>query len=224
MAEMGDPLVKIDADLYLLLLRTKAWVYFWTRRYDDLKTLLADVPQIDDKKGEASYRERLLYMDRQHLEEFVQNLSVQPNRDYFSDSLLGRAYARVATSKTDAAERERLFSSARQHIERALAGARTKNDLIETSVQSWYLACVLNDLGETAEAQANLAEVRRLDESIMGRAPGLAWLRVAEYRFELNRPEASRAGRNQKRSIAIEAMTRLGVVNADEFVDRDYYF
>jgi hypothetical protein len=224
MADVGEPLLKVDDDLHLLLLRTKAWVYFWTRRYDDLKTLMAEVPQIDDKKGEASYRERLLYMDRQHLEHFVEDLGAQPNRDYFSDSLLGRAYARVATLKTDSIERETLFLTARQHLERALAGARTKNDLIETAVQSWYLACVLNDLGETADAQANLAEVRRLDESIMGRAPGLAWLRVAEYRFELKRPDSSHASRNQRRAIAIDAMTRLGVVNADEFVDRDYHF
>ena len=163
-------------------------------------------------------------MDRQHLEQFVQDLELQPNRDYFSDSLLGRAYARVANLKTNLNERKGLFETAREHLEKALAGARTRSDLIETSVQSWYLACVLNDLGEAPEAQAYLAEVRRLDESIMGRIPGLAWLRVAEYRFELNRSDASSAGRNQKRSVAIDAMTRLGVVNADEFVDRDYYF
>jgi hypothetical protein len=223
-AEIGEPLVAGNTDLTRLLLRTKAWVYFWTRRYGDLRALLDRAPEIDDKQGESSYRERLRYMDRQHLEEFVRTVSTQSRRDYFSDSLLGRAHARLATTKTDEQERKRLFESARGHIQKALAEARKRNDLIETSVQSWYLACVLSDLKETGEAQAHLAEVRRLDEAIMARVPGLAWLRVAEYRFELNRPQASPASWGQKRAEAIEAMTRLGVLDPAEFVDKDYYF
>lgn len=118
MAEVAEPVLKSDAELHLLLQRTKAWVFFWARGYDHLKALLANVPGIDDKKGEASYRERLLYMDRQHLEQFVQDLELQPNRDYFSDSLLGRAYARVASLKTDVNERKNLFQTAREYLEK----------------------------------------------------------------------------------------------------------
>ena len=43
MAEVAEPVLKSDADLHLLLQRTRAWVFFWTRRYGDLKALLADV-------------------------------------------------------------------------------------------------------------------------------------------------------------------------------------
>jgi hypothetical protein len=186
--------------------------------------LLQAVPEIDNKAGEASYRERLLYMDRKHLADFVCTMNTRLDRDYFSNSLLGRAYARTATTESDPQRRKELLTCAREQLEKALTGARRLNDLIETSVQSWYLACVVSDLGLMTEAKVHLAEVRRLDEAIMARVPGLAWLRVAEYRFEVNQPNATTAMKAQKRKIAIEAMDSLGVVDSAHYVDVDYYF
>ncbi|MBI5504189.1 MAG: SIR2 family protein [Deltaproteobacteria bacterium] len=222
-ADVGQSLVSGDRELQLMLLRSKAWVYFWTRRYDDLEALIEAEPEIDNKEGESSYRERLRYMDREHLHEFVSSPAVRTERDHFSHSLLGRAYARVATTKTTE-ERKALLFKAREHVQTALEQAKVSKDLIEASVQSWYLACILSDLGDTAQAQIQLAEVRRLDESIMSRVPGLAWLKVAEYRFEANRRDGTAEIRAAKRAEAVEAMTKLGVQNVDEYVDRDYYF
>lgn len=223
-ADFALTFIKDDSPLFVPLLRTKLWVHFWTRDYDQVNTIVTTYPCVDEKKGESSYKNRLMYMKIDQLKNLVKKLTKEPNLDYYNESLLGRAYARLSVAESRATKRIQLLNNAKQHIARALEGAKVKNDLIETAVQSWYLSCVLVDLDELDEAQKHLAEVRRLDEGIMGRIPGIAWLRVAEYRFELKNPKSQESSKGRKREIAIAAMRELGMINPENFVDNEYYY
>lgn len=71
------------------------------------------------------------------------------------------------------------------------------------------------------KAKIHIAEAKRLDENIMERKQGIAWLRVAEYRLALvtTPPNAG-----CKRRVAYQAMERLGMQEIDEYLDRDYFF
>ena len=93
--------------------------------------------------------------------------------------------------------------------------------MIEIAVQNWYLALVLIDKGDLEKAKAHLAETKRLDENIMERKPGIAWLRVAEYRLAL----ATNASNVQSsRRAAYNAMSKLGMKMIDAYLDKEYFF
>lgn len=209
--------------LHIEMVRSKLWVLFWTRRYSEAQVLLASHPDADNRSGESSYKERIKYMSLDSLTSLVNELEKKPKLDRYSLSLLGRSYARIALRSKDA-KKKRLLERAKTNLQKALTLSGAEHDLIETSVQSWYLACVHAELGEKEDAMRRLSEVRRLDECIMGRVPGIAWLRVAEYRLEMGDPESDESTRMRKRQAAIEAMSNLGVVSADEYVDKDYFY
>ena len=95
------------------------------------------------------------------------------------------------------------------------------NDMIEIAVQNWYLALILIDKGELEKAKIHLAEAKRLDENIMERKPGIAWLRVAEYRLAL---ATNSQNANIKKRIAYQAMEKLGMKDIDEYLDKEYFF
>jgi hypothetical protein len=102
--------------------------------------------------------------------------------------------------------------------------ATDRCDWIERSVQSWYLSIVLADIGEIASATLHLAEVKHLDESIMNRIPGLAWLDLAQYRIACNDGSLSAYRLPELKRKAVESFERLGVVDAGNFVDHEYYY
>ena len=93
--------------------------------------------------------------------------------------------------------------------------------MIEIAVQNWYLSLVLIDQEKLDEAKIHLAETKRLDENIMERKPGIAWLRVAQYRLALkdNHPQMCKM-----RRTAYNAMAGLGMKRIDEYLDSEYYF
>lgn len=215
---------KEDSPIYLQILKTKLWVHFWTRDYDEVKEIVSKYPAVDDKEGESSYKNKMMYMNPDNLKRLVTSLSKESSLDYYNESLLGRAYARLSLSETKPKKKKELLEKAKLHLAKALEGAKRKNDLIETSVQSWYLACVHADLNEIDDAQKHLAEARRLDEGIMGRIPGIAWLRVAEYRFELKNPKSHESTKERKKEIAISAMKELGMIRPENFVENEYYY
>lgn len=217
-AEAAVQFVPSEARVYLPLVRSLLWVYFWTRRLSDVRRWLDCCPSADGD-GESSYKTKLRYMNRTELPGVIMELKAIPSRIYWQDSLLGRSYARLSGSCLE--ERASMLTSAKTHLAAALTGARNSRDLVETSVQHWYLACVCSDLGEHEEAREHLGEVRRLDECIMGRKPGIAWLRVAEYRVELNKKEDKA---EDQRVRAIAAMEQLGMLEPEEFVTHDYYY
>lgn len=119
------------------LLRTKLWVHFWTRDYDQVNLIVTTYPGVDEKQGESSYRNRLMYMKIDQLRKLVKKLTIEANLDYYNESLLGRAYARLSVAESRETMRIQLLHNAKQHITKALEGAKVKNDLIETAVQSW---------------------------------------------------------------------------------------
>jgi tetratricopeptide (TPR) repeat protein len=223
-AEKAQNFVDQSSPLFIPLMRTKLWVYFWTRRYEEAKQLASKYPEVDEKHGESSYTERLMYMNPDNLPQLIDKLTATQNRDYFNESLLGRAYARLSVRESDTERMKALLSNAKEHLTAALNSAKMSNDRIETSVQSWYLACVLADLGEIDEAKLHLGETRRLDECIMNRVPGIAWLRMAEYRLAINDPVASPSTRKSHKEVAMSAMRQLGMIDVEQYVDKEYYY
>jgi len=204
------------------ILQSIAWVYFWTRDYNNLRDLLKKYPKIDRGSGVNNYSTKLDYMTSVGLTEQERKLRDEYDkgkRDYFDISLLGRIYARM--SVIDATKKDFYLSEAGKFIEEALHLAKTKMDMIETAVQNWYLALVLIDKGESEKAKIHLAEAKRLDENIMERKPGIAWLRVAEYRLALL---TNALNLKSKRRIAFQAMKQLGMKNIDEYLDKEYFF
>jgi hypothetical protein len=55
-----------------------------------------------------------------------------------------------------------------------------------------------------------------LDENIMNRVPGLAWLDLAEYRMAIRNPEASAFEKQELKDKAISSFKRLGVVSIED--------
>ncbi|MBL7185243.1 MAG: SIR2 family protein [Phycisphaerae bacterium] len=209
-----------DSVVFRPLLRSLLWVFFWTRRHHELRDWLERYSSADGE-GESSYQAKLRYMTPANLPDVIKSLLAKRNREYWEDSLLGRSCARLAAS-SPADDRERNLRSAMRHLQSALAGAQQGGDLVEVAVQSWYLACVCSDLDETGSAEMHLAEVRRLDEALMDRKPGIAWLRVAEYRVERNALGVESSSASRRR--AVEAMRALGMSDPEDYVDNDYYF
>jgi len=219
-AKLALNFTPVDSVVFVPLLRSLLWVFFWTRRHNELKDWLGRYPNADGE-GESSYQAKLRYMTPANLPDVIKSLLDKPNREYWEDSLIGRSYARLAAS-SPADERERDLKNAIMHLQSALAGAQQGGGLVEVAVQSWYLACVCSDLGETISAKTHLAEVRRLDEALMDRKPGIAWLRVAEYRVERNALGVESSSTLRQR--AVEAMGSLGMSDPENYVANDYYF
>jgi len=220
---IAEPALKFTPDdsvVFVPLLRSLLWVFFWTRRHNELRDWLERYPNADGE-GESSYQAKLRYMTTTNLPDVIKSLLDKRNREYWEDSLLGRSYARLAASSS-VEERERGLRSAMTYLQLALSGAQQVGDLVEVAVQSWYLACVCSDLGETESAKTHLAEVRRLDEALMDRKPGIAWLRVAEYRVERNALGVESSSTSRQR--AVESMQDLGMSDPENYVDNDYYF
>lgn len=210
------PNLKID------ILQSIAWVYFWTRDYNSLKDLLDKCPQIDRACGVNNYSSKLSYMYPDGLNAQAKKLRKKYNAnkgDYFDISLLGRVYARLSTICND--KKDNYLSEAELFIKEALQHASKMNDMIEIAVQNWYLALILIDKGELEKAKIHLAEAKRLDENIMERKPGIAWLRVAEYRLAL---ATNSQNANIKKRIAYQAMEKLGMKDIDEYLDKEYFF
>lgn len=204
------------------VLQSIAWVYFWTRDYENLKNLLNKYPSIDKGSGVNNYSTKLKYMTQRGLEPEAKRLKKKYNngkKDYFDISLLGRIYARLAV--LDDAKRDDYLLQAENFIKEALELAIAQNDMIEIAIQNWYLALVLIDRGEIDEAKVHLAETKRLDENIMERVPGIAWLRVAEYRLAL---VSKSEGAATNKAAAYSAMEKLGMKKIDEYLDKEYYF
>ena len=211
-----------NQSLMIDVLQSIAWVYFWTRDYNSLKHLLNKHPEIDKSCGVNNYSSKLAYMSPDGLNNQAKKLRRKYNTnkgDYFDISLLGRVYARLSTIHGD--KREHYLLEAERFVGEALQLASKTNDMIEVAVQNWYLALILIDKGDIEKAKIHLAEAKRLDENIMERKPGIAWLRVAEYRLALVTTPQNVAG---KRRIAYQAMERLGMQEINEYLDRDYFF
>lgn len=209
-------------DLEIEILQSIAWVYFWTRDYDNLRTLLREYPQIDQGAGVNNYAAKLNYMTEAGLNAQREKLMDEYNegrRDYFDISLLGRIYARL--SVIDPPNKGAYLCWAERFIKEALDYAKKKEDMIETAVQNWYLALVLIDKGELEKAKVHLAETKRLDENIMERKPGISWLRVAEYRLAL---ATNASNIRLSRRNAFSDMEKLGMKNIDNYLDKEYFF
>jgi len=219
--EKAEKHVKQSSSLHLNLIRSKMWVYFWTRRFEEAKVLLQNAPDIDTKGGDSSYKSKLKYMKPHMLKELIEKYECDGVQDYFAISLLGRAYARLWLK--DNSKTNTLLEKAESYIKHALDESTKKKDLIEASVQSWYLACIKIDLNKIEEAKALLADVKRLDESIMDRKPGIAWLKVANYRLMMKISD-DEAFISNSRLEAVNAMKSLGMQNVEDFVDKEYYY
>ena len=209
---------------YLNLMKTKVWVYFWTRRYHEANELITRFPMIDEKEGQYSYSARLQYMNNDYLNNLIKVLSNQTSLDYFNRSLLGRSYARQSLKSKNVEEKKILLEKAKDNLTKALDEAKLKNDMIEISVQSWYLAIVYAELNDLKNANFYLADVKRIDESIMNRIPGIAWLKLAEYRLAFNNDSIDKLEKDNLRDIAIEYMNRLGMSKVEEYVDCEYFY
>lgn len=213
--------VKEKTSIHKELLQSILWIYFWTRRFKEASQLLSEYPELDEKKGEHAYSERLLYMQKVHTKELISKLLNKNELDYFGYSLLGRSYALLYL--LDGKEKEHLLK-AKDLLIKALKEAEENGDWIERSVQSWYLSIVLSDLGEIDKAKLYLAEVKRLDENIMNRIPGIAWLKLAEYRMSVNDSNVSSYRLEEIRDDTYLAFERLGVVGIDNFIDNEYFY
>lgn len=211
-----------NSSLRIEVLQSMAWVYFWTRDYISLKNLLDEHPEIDKSRGVNNYSSKLAYISRTGLEDQVKKLKRKYNthaKDYFDISLLGRVYARL--SIIDPNKKDTYLSDAEYFVTEALNLASQTNDMIEIAVQNWYLALILIDKGEIERAKIHLAEAKRLDENIMERKPGIAWLRVAEYRLALiTTPQNA----DSQKQIAYQAMAQLGMKDINEYLDKEYFF
>jgi len=117
-----------------------------------------------------------------------------------------------------------LLAKAYENLRLALGDAKKDNDMIETAVQSWYLAVVCADSGKMEESHTYFAEVKRLDESIMNRIPGKAWLRLAEYRMYLKHERTEENMKFHLKKIAVSTMSDLGVIDAEQYVESEYYY
>jgi len=212
------------APLYIELLKTKVWVYFWTRRFEDAKSLIKLHPSIDEKEGQYSYWSRLQYMKPNALKNLVKELESKPTLEYFNRSLLGRSYARLSLRTMNKTQKNLLLAKAYENLRLALGDAKKDNDMIETAVQSWYLAVVCADSGKMEESHTYFAEVKRLDESIMNRIPGKAWLRLAEYRMYLKHERTEENMKFHLKKIAVSTMSDLGVIDAEQYVESEYYY
>lgn len=210
--------------LYIELLKTKVWVYFWTRRFDEAKSLLQLYPEIDEKEGQYSYWSRLQYMKLGALKKLVRELEEEKTLEYFNRSLLGRSYARLSLKAKNNAEKKRYLMKAEENLRIALNDAKKNNDMIETAVQSWYLAVTCADNGKIEESHTYLSQVKRLDESIMNRIPGKAWLRLAEYRIYLKQNKIEETMKFYLKDIAVRAISELGILNAEQYVESEYYY
>ncbi len=211
-----------NQNLKIDILQSIAWVYFWTRDYNNLKDLLDKYPKIDKASGVNNYSSKLAYMTPSELNNQVKKLRKKYNNnkgDYFDISLLGRVYARLST--IDQNEKDYYLSEAENFVNEALVYASKMNDMIEIAVQNWYLALILIDKGEVEKAKVHLAEAKRLDENIMERKPGIAWLRVAEYRLALL---ITPKNAESKKRIAYQAMEQLGMKEIEEYLDKEYFF
>lgn len=209
---------------FINLMKTKVWVYFWTRRYVEAKRLIEKYPLIDEKKGQYSYTIRLMYMKNSYLKKLVTDLSSELSLDYFNRSLLGRSYARLSLKEKTKKKKKELLLKAKENLLMALKGAKRSTDMVEISVQSWYLAVVCSELGEMSNAYHYLAEVKRMDESIMNRIPGIAWLKLAEYRLSLKNENISQNEILDYKNTAINYMDELGVADSEYYVDKEYFY
>lgn len=220
-AKIAKEFVNPADPTYRQLLQSILWVYFWTRRFSEVESLLAECPDLDDSSGEHNYSDRIKYTDREHLEKLVSELESRSGLDYFAMSLLGRSHAQLSLSSAIPGGN---LSDAKHWLSLAKAGATSQGDWIERAVQSWYLAIVLAEQGELDQARQELAEVRRLDEAIMNRAPGIAWLHLAEYRLAVRDARLSRFRISELRENALQAFRRLGTVDPDHYIDHEYFY
>jgi len=208
---------------FLELMKTKMWVYFWTRRFKDAKQLLKKHPKIDEESGQYSYAYRLKFMSSRSLPELIKLLESKHNLEFFNRSLLGRSYARIAIKEKNLQRKTSYFIKAKTQLQGALKGAKKEKNTIEVSVQSWYLAIVYCELNNMRQANKLLSEVRRLDESIMDRRPGKAWLKLADYRLAKN-SKISESDLEQIRDKAISAMKDLGIINVENYIEEEYLY
>lgn len=220
-AEAAAAFVKESDSVFKPLMQSMLWVYFWTRRFAKVKELLERFPDLDDGAGEHNYADRLRYMRPENLDALIRDIEAREKRDYFAKSMLGRSYARLSLRKEP---KRPLLQKAVAHLREAMADASKSGDWIEKSVQSWYLAIVLSDLGEIIEAKHQLAEVRRLDESIMNRVPGIAWLALADYRIAASDSPQKPEHVSELRTKTIRMFKDLGTVDIESFIDKEYYY
>jgi|GEM_PF-3452959 len=210
------------SDIKIELVRSMLWIYFWTRDYNKLESLINEFPESDSDTGVNTYRQKLTYINKEYLPQLIKKLKKKTVKDdYFKISLLGRTYARLSKVSCYASDSKNYLEKAEQCLIKALEFASKSKDFIEMSVQYWYLALVQIDLNKIGDARKNLAEAKRLDENIMERVPGIAWLRMAEYRFAKKEESLDS---NYLRTLAIDAMTNLGMHNIEKYIDEDYYY
>lgn len=210
------------------LIRTMLSVYFWTRNYEKLNLLINEYPESDSGRGVNSYKTKLNYIKKEslkllkcQLEKKITDNNLADRDIYYEISLLGRTYARLSKLTNDEKDSNNLLKKAEENLAKALCLAKKSKDFVEISVQYWYLSLVQIELNKTEEAKKNLAEVKRLDENIMKRIPGMAWLRLVEYRFALK--EQSGDLENLK-NIAKTAMQKLDIQNIEQYLDEEYFY
>jgi len=220
-ADNARNFVQEGTETHKELLQSILWIYFWTRRFEEASKLLSEYPELDEKKGEHAYSERLLYMQTVHTKKLIDKLHEKDELDYFGYSLLGRSYALLYL--LDGGDKNNLLKS-KELLVKALSEAEENGDWIERSVQSWYLSMVLSDLGEIESARSYLAEVKRLDENIMNRVPGIAWLKLAEYRMCINDEAVTSYKKDEIKEETILAFEKLGVIEVESFIDNEYYY
>ncbi len=223
-AEKADKFLNKKSPEFLELLKTKMWVLFWTRRFKEARTLLNNFPAVDEDNGQYSYKFRLQFMDKRKLPFLIKTLEAKTKLEFFNRSILGRSYSRLALSETNIKKRMALFNEAKYHLRLALKGAKIAKNPIEISVQSWYISMVFCELNDLVNAHNYLAESRRLDESIMDRKPGLAWLDLANYRLSKRDPNVSEDEIANYRNTAITSMTKLGIKDPKNYIEKDFFY
>jgi hypothetical protein len=211
--------------LFLQIQKQKLWLSFWQRNYNSANQIITKYPEIKNI-GHYAQDIALKYMkgDNNSLKEIITTLSLDNHIDFWNVSLLGRALARLAIRTTDTTEKINFLTEADKHINQAIKAAKNEDNLSEISVQMWYLAMIYAEMGKSMEhTNPYLGEVRRLDECILHRIPGIAWLKVADYRLAIN-ADKSALEISKLKEGAEEKLRCLGMQDIETYLDRDYFY
>ena len=206
-----------------LVLEEQVWILFWTRQGDKLDHVVAAAAA----RGitvEYKTELRAAYVKKVGLKALLNRPDIKgyTGSDGLVLSWIGRAHARLAIGESDAAKKAALLDAAEAYVQKSLDAAMAQGNLVERAVQSFYLALIMVERRDLAKAEPLAAEVRRIDQSMLSREPGIAWLCVYDYRRAL----AGNANHSldAMRDAAKKAFQELGTVDLDAFVDDDYFY
>jgi len=208
---------------FIELMKTKFWVFFWMRRFEDARKLFVYFPELGHLFSTYAYQVKIMYMTPRSLKKLVKQLE-KASPDHFNLSFLGRSLARLSLKSKSQSLKKLMLEKAKGCLQSALDLAKKDNDMVDVAVQSWYLSIICTDLNHEQEANEYFSETKRLDESIMNRIPGIAWLKLAEYRMSLKNKPVDKNRIAQLKTLALEAMEKMGILDAIYYIDNDYYY